>query len=180
MANDIILLKNTCEQAENELKALSMQLLALCEKTLNKCSARINSFGEIKGKTDGAEMIDICARYIKEANSIYDSALNCINVIYCSVIRYNELGSTPLYKSASTYSPTDIFTYSFFFTLANEIGNVFEDVYEKDIQNALNNIVSGLNIDNDGDKIDAKVVISGIKQIANFVSKATKFYFNED
>ena len=51
---------------------------------------------------------------------------------------------------------------------------------EKDIQNALNNIVSGLNIDNDGDKIDAKVVISGIKQIANSVSKATKFYFNED
>ena len=70
MTNDIILLKNTCEKAENDLKGLSMQLLTLCETTLNQCSTRINSFGEVKGMAEESELIDICVKYIKETQGL--------------------------------------------------------------------------------------------------------------
>lgn len=180
MVNDIIVLRDRCECAENKLKAISVKTVTLCEKILSVCNERTTAFGDPKNEKAKSEIIDICVKCIKEINSFSEHALEQINIIYRSVIKYNELGSTPLYKKSSTYSSADIFTYSYFFTLANEIGNVFEDIYEKDIPNAINEVLNGLDIDGNGTYLKMSVVTSSVKKIANTVLKATKFYFNED
>ena len=180
MANDIIILKHKCEHAEKELKAISVNIVALCEKMLSACNEWTTAFGEPKNEKAKSEIIDLCVKGIKQLNSLSESALDQINVIYQSVMKFNEFGSTPYFKKSGVYSSADIFTNSYFFTLANEIGNIFEDLFEKDIPNALNDVLNGLDIDKDGASLKISVVISNVKKIANYVSKATKFYFNED
>lgn len=180
MANEIIILKNRCEKAENELKALSASIVSLCEKTLSVCKRETDIFGELKNEKSKSDIIEHCVTFAKEINSFSNSALDQINIIYQSILKYSEYGSTPLYKRSGAKLSSDIFTYSYFFTLANEIGNVFEDIFEKDIPDASNEVLNGLDIDRDGAHLRMSIVISSIRKIANTVSKATKFYFNED
>jgi len=180
MINDIIVLRDRCKRAENELKAIGVKTVTLCEKILSVCNERTTAFGDPKNEKAKSEIIDICVKCIKEINSLLEVALEQINIIYQSVIKYNELGSTPLYKKSGTYSSADIFTYSYFFTLANEIGNVFEDIFEKNIPDAINEVLNGLDFDKDSTYLKMSAVTSSTKKIANTVSKATKFYFNED
>lgn len=180
MANDIIVLRDRCENAENELKAMATKIIVLCEKMISECNERATTFGEPKNEKAKSEMIDLCVKYVQEINLLSDAALEQINVIYLSVIKYNEFGSTPLYKQTGTYSRFDILTYSYFFSLAKEIGNVFEDLFEKYIPITLNDILNGLDIDNDGAALKISVIVTSTKKITNSVSKATKFYFNED
>ena len=180
MANEIIILKNRCEKAEVELKALSTSIVILCEKTLSLCKEQTDIFGEPKNEKSKSEIIDRCIKFANQINSFSNSALYQINIIYQSILKYSEYGSTPLYKRSGAKLSSDIFTYSYFFTLANEIGNVFEDIFEKDIPSAINEALKGLDIDRDGANLKMSTVTSSIRKIANTVSKATKFYFNED
>lgn len=180
MANDILILKNKCDTARKDLSTISHNIISMCEKILDACLSKTNSFGEPNSEMAKSEIINISVKCIKEINTLLDSALECVNVIYRSMIKYNELGSTPIYKSSRDYSSEDIFAHSYFFSLANEIGNVFEDLYEKEVPKVLNEALNGLDIDNDGAQIKVSVITASIKKIAASVSKATKFYFSED
>ena len=162
MTNDIIILKNNCDAAIADLSTISRKVISLCNKMLDACSVRTTAFGEPKNDKAKCEIVETCVKYIKQINALSDEALGCVGIIYRSIIKYNELWNTP------------------YFSLANEIGNVFEDLYEKDVPQALNDALTALDIDNDGAQIKVNSVTLSVKKIANSVSKATKFYFNED
>ena len=113
MANDITILRDRCASAENEIKSIAAKIIVLCEKMISEYNKRATTFGEPKNEKAKSEMIDLCIKYVQEINLLSEAALEQINVIYLSVIKYNEFGSTPLYKKTGTYSQFDIFKYSY-------------------------------------------------------------------
>lgn len=177
--SDITILKTKCEKSIKQLKKCSLGIIEQCEQIINICNERKNMFGAPKDEIARVETVDLCFKKLKSINEFAQKSLDAVLTIYSSVLKYNELASTPLYNKTGTYSSADIFSSSYFFTLANEIGNVFEDLFEADVPRTLNNIVEGLDLDSNGEKVNMNLVIANAKIIANIVSKATNYYLKE-
>ena len=135
------------------------------------CKDHSNIFGDLKNRSSKTHIIDICTDFIKDTSRSLKSALDCVAKIYSSVIRYNEI--------LSTSSSADILNDSHFFARASKIGNVFEDLFEKEIPRALNNIFSALSPDTNESPTNMGEIISNIQKIAISVSKTTNLYLNE-
>ena len=177
--SDVTILKVKCEKSIKQLKEISLGGMAECEQIIRVCDERMNMFGAPKDERSRAEAVDICFKKLKKINELTQNALDAVLIIYSSVLKYNELASTPPYKKTGTYSSADIFSSSYFFALANEIGNVFEDLFESDVPSLINCIIEGLDLDNDGADINMSTVASSSRNIANSVSKATNYYLKE-
>ena len=177
--NDVNILKRRCDESLKKLKKISIELIGECEQIISVCNDRKNMFGSSKDEKARAETLDLCVKKLKAINALSQSALDSVLTIYTSVMKFNELGSTPHSTKTTGYSSEDIISYSYFFTLANKIGNVFEDLFESDLPKLLNGIVEGLDLDNNGTRINMNSVIANTKSITNSVSKATNYYLKE-
>ena len=170
MTNEIVTLKQKCENSKNDLERLSVKTVALCEDIINVCNERKNMFGEAMNDGAKAEVVSICYSRIKEIDSLSKNALENVLTIYNSVMKFSEIRNTAAVSFNNVY----------FFSLIGELGGAFERIFEREIPSMLNDIIKGLDLDNNGVSVDMHLVISSAAKIAISVSKATKFYFSEE
>lgn len=170
MTNEIVTLKQKCQNAKNDLEKLSGRTVMICEDIINVCNSRKNMFGDAMNDSAKAEVVSICYSRIKEINSLSKNALEDILTIYNSVMRFSEIRNTSSVEFNNVY----------FFSLIGELGGAFEGIYEREIPSMLNDMIKGLDLDNNGANVNMHLVISSAAKIAIFVSKATKFYFSEE
>ena len=161
--NIVNVLKNRCEESIKNIKKASIGIIGHCEQIISVCNDRKNMFGALRDEKARTETIDLCFKSLQSINELSKNALDSVLAIYSSIMRLNELGSIPRYEINPGYSSIDAITYSYFFTLANEIGNVFEDIFESDVHKSLNGIVEGLDLDNNGACINMSLIIKNSK-----------------
>jgi hypothetical protein len=167
MADEILSLRYRSESAQAEIKKISKEVIDQCEEIINLCNERKNTFGEPKNEGARAEAFEMCFARARKIDSLSQNALDRVVRIYNAVLRFNEL---------CIFSKAD----SEFFSQSTTIGNAFEDLFEREIGASLGGILDGLDLDDNGACIKMNLVISNAQNIANSVSKATKFYFPEE